>query len=100
MNDDNIYQYINGELVALSPEEKSSYLAEVVAWESNTNVRLMDDVRKKRNHLLLQSDWAIIRALETGADYTALHQYRQQLRDLPQQEGFPSNVAWPTTNLL
>ncbi|MDR0595828.1 MAG: phage tail assembly chaperone [Puniceicoccales bacterium] len=100
MNDDNIYQYVNGELVALSVEEKFAYLADVGEWESGTNARLMEEVRKKRNNLLQQSDWAVMRALETETDYTALHEYRQQLRDLPEQEGFPSNVIWPTTDLL
>jgi hypothetical protein len=99
-NDDNIYQYVNGKLVAMSAEKKFAYLADVAAWESGANTRLMAEVRKKRNNLLFQYDWAVIRALETGMDYTALHQYRQQLRDLPEQEGFPSNVVWPTTDLL
>ena len=95
MNDDNIYQYVNGELVALSAEEKSAYLADVAVWESGTNARLMEEVRKKRNNLLQQSDWAVMRALETETDYTALHEYRQQLRDLPEQPLFPDPLTWP-----
>lgn len=53
-------------------------------------------VRSKRNITLSQSDWVITRAYERGEpvpqEWAA---YRQALRDLPQQDGFPYNVTWP-----
>jgi hypothetical protein len=52
-------------------------------------------VRKQRDQLLAQSDWMVIRAAETGvamsADWAA---YRQALRDISAQAGFP-DVALP-----
>lgn len=47
-------------------------------------------MRAQRDQLLAASDWRVIKALELGltldADWAA---YRQALRDLPQQVGFP-----------
>lgn len=51
--------------------------------------------RKQRDKLLAESDWIVIKAKETGANIpSAWKLYRQALRDLPQQEGFP-NVEFP-----
>jgi Phage tail assembly chaperone protein len=54
-------------------------------------------VRNQRLAYLFQSDWVVIKAFETGtaipAEWVA---YRQALRDVPQQAGFPWNVVWPT----
>lgn len=58
---------------------------------------LENDVRGTRNTLLQKSDVHILRAYEAGetppADWVA---YRTALRDIPAQEGFPTNVTWPT----
>lgn len=52
--------------------------------------------RKQRDKLLAESDWVVIKAKETGSNIPAKWKnYRQALRDLPQQEGFP-NVEFPS----
>jgi hypothetical protein len=54
-------------------------------------------VRKQRDNLLLETDWHIIKSIETGIPKNDKWvQYRQDLRNLPDQEGFPWNVVWPT----
>lgn len=53
------------------------------------------DVRRKRDALLEESDVLFRRALEQGADTTAISAYSQALRDIPEQEGFPFDVVWP-----
>lgn len=56
-----------------------------------------DVARKKRNALLAESDWIVIRAFETNTNIPgAWEVYRQALRDVPQQAGFPWDVVWPT----
>lgn len=51
--------------------------------------------RKQRDKLLSDSDWVVIKAKETGTNIpSGWKTYRQALRDLPQQEGFP-NVEFP-----
>ena len=53
-------------------------------------------VRTTRDAKLAECDWLVIKAAETGvalaADWAA---YRQALRDVPAQAGFPHNVTWP-----
>jgi hypothetical protein len=53
-------------------------------------------IRMKRTELLLASDWLVLP--DTGFTPEAVarfKQYRQELRDIPQQDGFPENVIFP-----
>ena len=53
------------------------------------------DVISKRNLLLSQSDWRVIRAQEIGIEEDqAWKAYRQALRDITQQQD-PRNIQWP-----
>lgn len=55
-------------------------------------------VRAKRNALLAASDvYMIIDRLEkeTAEYVAAVKEYRQALRDIPEQAGFPFDVVWP-----
>lgn len=58
--------------------------------------RMPESVRMQRDGLLKESDVVIIRYAELGEiapkDWI---EYRQALRDIPQQEGFPLNIVWP-----
>jgi len=49
-------------------------------------------VRSRRDALLEQTDW---RALPDAPNRDVWIAYRQELRDVPQQAGFPHNVVWP-----
>lgn len=52
-------------------------------------------VRTKRDALLAASDWT--QMPDVPADTQTLWQpYRQSLRDVTAQDGFPFNVEWPT----
>lgn len=60
------------------------------------------EVRKKRDALLAASDWVVTKAVEQNAvDGLGIQvpmvwiDYRQALRDIPQQAGFPHSVTWP-----
>jgi len=51
------------------------------------------DARAYRNSLLAESDWT------ANSDVTmsdAMKTYRQALRDVPTQSGFPTDITWPT----
>jgi len=51
-------------------------------------------VRNGRNQLLIASDWTQLPDVPNiTRELWAI--YRQQLRDLPQQSGFPQQVTWP-----
>lgn len=55
---------------------------------------LAASVRQQRDLLLQRTDWTQLPdvAQTTRAAYLS---YRQQLRDIPQQPGFPLEVEWP-----
>ena len=56
-----------------------------------------EQARLDRDNLLKQSDWRAIKSQEPGASISqAWNDYRQALRDVPQQAGFPSTITWPT----
>ena len=52
-------------------------------FEGNPFQSALDDLRSKRNHLLLETDYIVIKAKETdGTISTAWKTYRQELRDI------------------
>ena len=51
-------------------------------------------VRGERDKLLAETDWRDLPSYP-GTNQDAWRTYRQALRDLPSQAGFPTNVTWP-----
>jgi hypothetical protein len=51
-------------------------------------------LRGQRNGLLLASDWTQLPDVPEGVA-GVWAQYRQNLRDVPQQAGFPAAIEWP-----
>ena len=51
------------------------------------------EVRTERDRLLASSDWTQV--ADAPVDQAAWAAYRQELRDLPDQSGFPEKVIWP-----
>ena len=63
--------------------------------DANTDQQAQN-VRSQRDSLLSSTDWRVIRAIETQTEESQdWVQYREDLRNIPQQEGFPWNVVWP-----
>ena len=50
-------------------------------------------VRSERDTLLASSDWTQV--ADAPVDTAAWATYRQALRDIPAQSGFPDNITWP-----
>ena len=58
--------------------------------------RASESARSQRDRLLTESDWVTIRATDTGDPVpTEWVDYRQALRDIPEQTGFPEEIEWP-----
>lgn len=51
------------------------------------------EVRATRDRLLAETDWYGLSDVTMPAEIAT---YRQALRDVPAQDGFPHNVVWPT----
>lgn len=53
-------------------------------------------IKKQRQMLLLSSDWTQLPNNPlTSEQQAAWATYRQQLRDITSQSGYPTNVVWP-----
>lgn len=58
--------------------------------------RAKENVRARRTSLLSGTDWIVVRSYESGEPVPAAWvSYRQALRDITAQEGFPYSVVWP-----
>jgi hypothetical protein len=86
---------INGILIDLTPQEQAERDAEKTAWDAGSDTRKAAEVRAERSAKLAATDWT------QGADTPQATKdkyapYRQALRDVPAQAGFPNTVVWPT----
>lgn len=72
--------------------------AEIRAFDSEVSLELRwDIVREERNGLLAESDWTQLNnAPLTPEQVTAWANYRQALRNVPQQGVEPEQVVWPS----
>ncbi len=53
--------------------------------------------REKRDHLLAETDYLLMPDYPISSEaLVALKTYRQALRDVPEQEGFPKTIEWPS----
>ena len=67
---------------------------EIKELELRLQSQLPQEVREKRNNLLKNSDWTQVP--DAPVDKVAWETYRQALRDITDQSGFPSDIQWPT----
>lgn len=51
-------------------------------------------VRKRRDAMLAETDWTQVS--DAPVDQEAWATYRQELRDITTQDGFPTDITWPT----
>ena len=79
--------------VPFTPEEEAAKDAEEAAWAAGENDRAAFEVRAERTKLLTACDWTQVD--DAPVDKVAWATYRQALRDIPQQEGFPTVIVWP-----
>lgn len=55
------------------------------------------EARNSRDFLIAQTDWTQMKDVVLSAEKEQeWKEYRQALRDITSQEGFPFNVVWPT----
>ena len=83
-------------------QEKGSSPSEFHTWDYSQKQWIFDPenaarlIRQKRDDLLKQSDWS--QGLDVPENLrTVWAVYRNALRNIPQQEGFPEQVTWPTS---
>ena len=67
-----------------------------VAYKASKDAEQAKSVRASRDTKLAESDWRVIKAAETATTLDAAWAtYRQALRDVTAQSGFPWTITWP-----
>ena len=109
--------FVNGEdTVENKSKNTFSKYAELASWCNKNNAMLVDQgdyyeavpvpeptvqelassVRSQRDAKLSATDYLVIPDYPISPeDLEAVKVYRQALRDIPEQSGFPKNVQWP-----
>ena len=86
------YREVNGQI------EQYAEAAPVPSVPEPTEEQQEMQVRAARNSLLDLCDWTQLPdAPLTAEQKQEWAEYRQALRDVPEQAGFPENVVWPST---
>ena len=71
-------------------KDTASWLSTAKEYEKKT---LATQIREKRNELLAKCDFAVLQDAPTDKEVWSA--YRQALRDVPEQPGFPYTIEWP-----
>ena len=85
---------VDGVVVALSSSEISELEERDTVWAAGADDRAAAEARQERNDLLAATDWTAMSDAPTQA--TAMTTYRQALRDITSQSGWPTTINWPT----
>jgi hypothetical protein len=82
-------------MIPLTEEEEAQLLIDIEEGNRFRVEVFSSRVREERNAKLTSSDWT--QALDIPeATRTTWATYRQALRDVPTQPGFPEDITWPT----
>ena len=87
------YKMLHGERVQFTAEEETARDAEEAAAAANADNIAAKHVRQERDRLLAETDYL---ALSDVTMSDAWKTYRQNLRDIPAQSGFPNSFTYPT----
>ena len=84
-------KYILGPVFANT--EDATAAEQEAAYKAQKDAEFAANARSQRDTLLTQTDWTQV--ADAPVDKAAWAAYRQALRDVPQQIGFPTTITWP-----
>ena len=68
----------------------------IVLTDAEYDTVLAASARQKRDRLIAATDYLVTPDYPIGDDrLVKIETYRQALRDIPEQSGFPRNIIWP-----
>ena len=73
--------------------EEATKSEQEAAYQAELDTNAATAVRTDRDARLAATDWMGLSDVTMSADWTT---YRQALRDVPAQSGFPHTITWPT----
>jgi hypothetical protein len=62
-------------------------------YKAMKDAEFATNARSQRDKLLAESDWTQV--IDAPVNQEAWATYRQSLRNVPQQDGFPTTIVWP-----
>ena len=80
--------------VAFTADEETAWDAKEAEYAAGANDRAAAEIRTERDAKLAETDWTQV--ADAPVDQAAWASYRQSLRAVPEQAGFPNTVTWPT----
>ncbi len=114
LNDGRIWSVFEGKFVSsvddtANIQEQTITLEELISaldfyhypkGELKSDEEFASEACAKRNQLLSETDYLVTPDYPlTEVQKQTLYSYRQALRDIPAQKGFPREITWPTLNL-
>lgn len=78
---------------ATDTEPAQTAAEQEAAYKAMKDAERAESVRQERNRMIAKSDWTQLP--DSPVDKEAWAAYRQELRDVPTQAGFPWSVEWP-----
>ena len=87
------FKIVDGIVSQLTDVEAKDLEAKDAAYAAEEGERLASDLRGQRDQLLKETDWMALSDVTMSSEMTS---YRQALRDITDQTGFPYSVIWPT----
>ena len=76
-----------------STDEDGTKAEKEAAYQAGLDATAAKSVREERDRKLAETDWMALTDVTMSAEMTT---YRQALRDITAQSGFPHSVTWPT----
>jgi hypothetical protein len=92
----NINKMVDGQLQEMTDAEQAEYDARNTAWDNDAPNRRMEDLRRQRDALLVETDYMGNSDVVMSEDWVT---YRQALRDITTQtpsDDALSNITFPT----
>jgi hypothetical protein len=87
---DDYHKIVDGEL---APKTREELVADGVITQAEADEQAAEEVRSRRDALISDTDYMVMP--DSPHDTPEVRAYRQALRDVPQQKGFPNKVTWP-----
>jgi len=84
-------KYILGPV--FTDNEVATAAEQEAAYKAMKDAEFATNARSQRDKLLAESDWTQV--IDAPVNQEAWATYRQSLRNVPQQDGFPTTIVWP-----
>jgi hypothetical protein len=84
-------KYVLGPI--FTDNENQTAAEQEAEYKARRDAEQGENVRRTRNQKLTETDWTQLE--DSPVDKASWATYRQALRDVPSQEGFPWTVEWP-----